>query len=191
MSGVLAGLIAAFPTPITGSFESIATATGTGSSNTITFSSIPGTYQHLQIRWIGKSSTVSASFYTMRLRFNGDTATNYATHYLKGDGTTASASGAASNTQITSFDGVISGSDASYANMLGGGVIDIHDYTSTTKNKTMRALSGLDTNTAGAVVLSSGLWFKTPEAINSISLITASGNWTTSSTFALYGIRGA
>jgi len=32
------------------SYESIASATGTGSSNTITLSSIPSTYKHLQLR---------------------------------------------------------------------------------------------------------------------------------------------
>ena len=34
---------------VASSFESIATATGTGSSGVITFSSIPSTYKHLQI----------------------------------------------------------------------------------------------------------------------------------------------
>jgi len=38
---------------IPGSYEYIATATGTGSSPTITFSSIPQGYTHLQIRGTG------------------------------------------------------------------------------------------------------------------------------------------
>ena len=75
----------------TGSFESIATATGTGSSSTITFSSIPSTYTHLQIRGIGKSvlSTPASSDYA-KMYFNGDTSTaNYYAHQLYGDGSTA------------------------------------------------------------------------------------------------------
>ena len=43
---MLAGNAAYVPS----SYESIASATGTGSSGTITFSSIPSTYQSLQLR---------------------------------------------------------------------------------------------------------------------------------------------
>ena len=50
-------------TPVTpSSFESIATVSGTGSSGTITFSSIPATYKHLQIRYIGKTNDVKFRF---------------------------------------------------------------------------------------------------------------------------------
>jgi hypothetical protein len=163
-------------------FDSIATATGTGSSTTITFSSIPSTYQHLQIRFFGRTTTgVSA----LSMTFNGSAGTNYARHYLAGDGATAFVSGAADTAQIWTGYAINS------TNMGGVGIIDIHDYASTTKNKTVRAFTGNDTNTPGNddVRLSSGVW-KSTSAITSITF-TSTDNFATNATFALYGIKGA
>lgn len=172
-----------------GSFESIATATGTGSSGTITFSSIPSTYKHLQIRYIGRSDEV-ATVRNLNIRLNGDTGTNYVYHNLTGDGSTATAAGVTAVAQMLVRP--IPAASAS-ANIMGAGIIDIHDYASTTKNKTVRTFVGADANTASTdwkVSLFSGLWLNTA-AITSISLIAQSGNFTTDSTFALYGIKGA
>lgn len=193
MSGVLAGLVGSLIAP-TGAFESIATATGTGSSNTITFSSIPSTYQHLQIRFIAKTTSTAGSDFALDMRFNSDSASNYPWHKLWGDGTTAQANGFAATTRIV-LSSRIPDSFTSWANMFEVGVIDIHDYASTSKNKTARALLGKNINTAAAqdqeIALVSGLWMST-SAINSISLITTgSTNWTTTTQFALYGIKGA
>jgi hypothetical protein len=68
--------------------------------------------------------------------------------------------------------------------------MDILDYTSTNKNKTVRSLGGFDRNGGGIITLSSSLWFKTPEAITSIRLKPQSSSWTQYSSFALYGIKG-
>jgi hypothetical protein len=76
------------------------------------------------------------------------------------------------------------------ANAMGSGILDIHDYTSTTKNKTFRSITGRDNNGSGQITLYSGLWLST-SAITSISLNTSGSNFTTASTFALYGIKGA
>lgn len=169
-------------------FESIATATGTGSSGTITFSSIPSTYQHLQIRWVCRSSRVSTDD-GINLQFNSDTGSNYVRHQLFGDGATASASGGATQTNIPV--GVATAASVA-SNIMGVGILDIHDYASTSKYKTIRSLSGDDqNNTNGIIYLRSGLWQST-NAISSISLISSSSsNWTTQTTFALYGIKGA
>ena len=170
-----------------GSYESIATATGTGSSGTITFSSIPSTYSSLQIRVMTRSSSTGRN---IQVRFNSDTGANYAEHNLRGNGSTAAASGSASTTSIES-GWIATSADAT--NVMGVSLIDVHDYASTTKNKTLRAMSGLDNNGATTnerIYLYSGLWMNTA-AINSISIISNSGNWTTSSVFSLYGIKGA
>lgn len=170
------------------SYESIATATGTGSSSTITFSSIPSTYKHLQIRILGKAVSVFNFGGTYSIRVNGDTGSNYAYHYLTGEGTTASASGAATQTSAD-WQGVMPLSGGSLTNMMGVGIHDFADYSSTTKNKTIRSFQGWNGNTIdnGYVVLASGLWMNT-SAINSISLI--HGNtWTSSTVVSLYGIK--
>lgn len=188
----LLGIYAGSVQKASGAFESIATATGTGSSATITFSSIPSTYQHLQIRFMGRVSPYNANAnINTRLTFNGDTSSTYWFHWLEGNGSAASAGG--SNNNFIDIRSSVMDSNNSNTNSMAVALVDIHDYASTTKNKTVRYFSGNDKNTADAayrVTLGSGLW-STTSAINSITLVNEVGNWTTNSTFALYGIKGA
>lgn len=175
-----------------GAYESIATATGTGSSATITFSSIPSTYKHLQIRGIMKStSALNQNTAEFTIALNSDTGSNYAVHRLTGDGATVAASGGAS-TNYPSLNLSVPRSDGSTPNTMGTLVLDLHDYASTTKNKTLRMFSGADQNGTGTYGLGlfSSLWINT-SAVTSLSLTVASGNWTTSTVFSLYGIKGA
>ncbi|CAB4140026.1 hypothetical protein UFOVP404_4 [uncultured Caudovirales phage] len=177
-------------------YESIATTTvGAGGAATVTFSSIPSTYQHLQIRGLGQSSRATFGFDDVILRFNGDTGTNYARHYLGGSGS-AAYSGAANTPSSYIYTDSIIGSSTAGTSFFGGFVMDILDYASTNKNKTVRTLGGTDLNgtvggEGGRITLNSGLWFATPAAITSVVLSTASGtNFNQYSSFALYGIRG-
>lgn len=175
------------------SFESIATATGTGSSATITFSSIPSGFKHLQIRGISRNAGTSGNYESTLLRFNSDSGNNYSAHYLIGNGSSASAYAWTNESggygSFTTTANAITSTMAAY-------VIDILDYTNTNKYKTTRILNGFDNNGTGAssfnqgiVGISSSLWLNTA-AITSISIVTNS-NWTTSTTFALYGIKEA
>ena len=168
-----------------GDYESIATATGTGASGTITFSSIPSTYKHLQIRILGRS-TVASTGASFRFYANNDTTNNYSLHRLSGSGVNAAAAGTASTTMEL---GRITGASAA-SGLMGVTIIDVQDYESTTRNKTFRSFSGRDINGGGEVWLLSGLWMST-SAINEINLATSSGNWSTDTTISLYGIKGA
>ena len=161
--------------------------------STITFSSIPSTYKHLQLRILARGTSGSGGYYTaLPITLNGDiTSGNYYNHALYGSGSTASAlanSGYAENNLMSIPGGT------NTANAFAAGIIDILDYTSTSKNKTLRSLNGGDFNGSGGVFLASMLWRKTPEAITSITL-TADATYTTNfangSSFALYGIKGA
>mgnify|MGYP003647891044 FL=1 len=163
-------------------FESIQTITPSGTA-TITFSSIPATYKSLQIRAIGRRDSASTGG-SANLRFNGDTGSNYAKHQLRGNGSAASASGSASQSQIECFE--FAGGDASVNNMVGALVCDVLDYASTTKYKTVRAFNGVDFNGSGSVYLFSGVWMSTA-AINSLTFYTSANYLTT--TFALYGVK--
>lgn len=179
------------------SFDSIATTTLGSSQTTVTFSSIPSTYKHLQIRCLAKSTgSAGEDRMSSQMRFNGDTSANYASHYLKGNGTSATA-GAVTSSTVIDYAGLswIPDSWSGYANIWGVAIMDILDYTSTNKAKTLRVLSGYNSNgtntTGNNISLTSGLWFKTPEAINSISIICdQSQSFIAGSTFALYGIKG-
>lgn len=176
MGGSLGSLIAAFPTPVTGSFESIATFSPS-SGTTVTFSSIPSTYKSLQIR----IHSISPDLTNFVVRLNGDTAANYAQHGLRGDGFVADATGLGSRTSIQTL-GISSGNTSFPA----VSIIDIIDYASTSKTKTLRALAGFDTNGSGRIWLGSGLWNST-SAVNSFTVIFASISAGT--TIALYGVK--
>lgn len=174
---VLAGNAAILP----GSFESIATLSGTGSSATISFTSIPSTYKHLQIRWLGKST--STGTYTL-MTFNGDTSNTYATHGVYGNGSSALVEGYPNNTSVSG--GFLT---ASTETGFGVSVLDILDYTNTSKNTTVKGLTGRDNSGSGTASLISGAWFNTA-AVNRIDIVVNAGSWSTISHFALYGIKG-
>jgi hypothetical protein len=173
-----------------GSYESISTVTvGSGGSASISFTSIPATYTHLQIRVFGQTSRATYGNDQMTMRVNGDTGSTYSSHNFYGTGTAVTASGLATQTNI----------DLTYklgttnSSAFGAFIIDILDYANTSKYKTIRNLAGVDINGTiasygGEVGLSSGLWQST-SAITSLSF-TATANFTQYSSFALYGIKG-
>ena len=174
-------MLAGNPPFIPTAWDSIATVTS--SSTSLTFSSIPSTFKHLQIRYVARTNTGAALF----MQFNGDSANNYAWHFMRGNGSNLSAFGYASQGQI----GVSLPDNGIGVNQLSTGVIDIIDYQSTTKNKTTKTFCGLSTNTSSGneVSVQSGLWRST-SAINSITIYSNGGSWTSASQFALYGIKG-
>ena len=162
------------------SFFSIATVTLGSAQSYIEFTNIPQTYTHLQIRGIAKSTATDDNW----MRFNSDTSSNYSWHMLRGSG------GAASSGAGTNASAMWVGYGMDTANMFRSSIIDILDYTNTNKFKTIKTLSGMDTNTTtNWVELTSGNWRSTA-AITSIRLYPNSGNYGQYSTFALYGIKG-
>jgi hypothetical protein len=185
IGAITAGLFSAGVTPATNSYESIASVSGTGSSGVITFSSIPATYTHLQVRAIGRSDWASDNV-QLSMRLNGDSSTNYSTHNLIGTGSAASATGLSSVSYIEA--GQVAGANLT-GTAVGVTVIDILDYANVNKYKTTRALGGFDGNGVGQVIFVSGSWRSTA-AVNSITLTAGAGSWTTTTRFALYGIKG-
>lgn len=164
-----------------GDYESIATVNvGLLGSASVTFSSIPSTYQHLEVRFIAKAALSTR----LRLQINTDTATNYSTHLLIGDGSGVAAIGAANQDKIA-----ISAAVSGTANVFAGGVVSVLDYKDTNKFKTVRTLSGIDNNGSGEVALNSGSWRST-SAVTSLRFFFDSGNLDQYSSFALYGIKG-
>lgn len=189
IGNIAAGLYGVGVTPSTSSYESIATVTvGAGGQSTISFTSISSTYKHLQIRGILRGTGSVADYNTTTLTFNSDTAANYSIHGLQGTGSSAGAYGTANTSNIDC--GTLTG-NSNTANAFGVTVIDILDYASTSKYKTVRSLTGQDSNnTYGIVQFLSGSWRST-SAITSITLKASSGtpNFNQYSQFALYGIK--
>jgi hypothetical protein len=176
--------IMASSTPSVGDYESIATTTvGSGGSASVTFSSIPGTYKHLQVRYIARD-TYAATYDVTKLEINGATS-GYSWHELAGNGSTAAA-GAAATTSFIRAGRVSYANDT--ANTFAVGILDILDYANTNKYKTTRLLNGVDTNGAGMALLGSGLYQST-SAVTSITFTSLGTAYAQYSSFALYGIR--
>lgn len=166
------------------SFESISTVTLNSTTSSITFSSFPSTYKHLQIRGVSAGDQNVA----VRLRFNGDTASNYVYHGLQagpGYGASVYTNYGTNQTSGIAFDQQLGNS--TYFN---ASITDILDYNDTNKNKTVKTFSGVNSATDGFVYLQSSLW-KSGSAITSITLYPFTGSGFVSATqFALYGIKG-
>ena len=165
-----------------GDFESIATYSSINGLNTVTFSNIPQTFKHLQIR----TSTIATTDGFISSRFNADSGSNYAWHVLSGDG--ASATSAAFATQasirVTGY-GAQMDSTNPYVS-----ITDILDYRDPNKHTTIRTLQGKDSNGAGSAMLFSGVWLNSA-AVTSIELfLNSTKTYATGSHIALYGIRG-
>ena len=174
---------------VVGDYESIATVTvGSGGSSSVTFSSIPSTYQHLQIRLISRDTGTGTGQAPLWLRFNSDSGSNYSWHRIYGNGTTSSSDSGTSDSWILAG---IGSENADPANTFSTTIVDVLDYANVNKNKTIRGLSGEDINgTGGYVGLHSGSWQNT----NAVTSVTVFPNATQSfvqySSFALYGLKG-
>ena len=180
--------LAGNPVIMPGSFESIATVSGNGSSSSFTFSSIPATYSHLQVRLISRGTRAFASE-QLYIRLNGDGASNYAYHYVYGDGSGAAAglNTSVSVFLVTEFPG---GNETS--NIYSSSVIDILDSNSSNKNTTMRAITAYDNNGntgsyTGKVWVASGLWMNTA-AVTSLTVL-SNGAFASNTSIALYGVN--
>ena len=173
------------------SYESIATVTvGGGGASTVTFSSIVGTYKHLQVRYLAQTNRGTYGTDNILIRLNSDTGSNYSFHALTGDGASATASAGTSTTQFLS-QATGSGASTTY----GAGVMDLLEYANTNIYKTSRILSGADHNGTiagygGQILFSSGGWRST-SAVTTIQFRPEFGSaFTANSQFALYGIKG-
>jgi hypothetical protein len=153
------------------------------------FSSIPQTYRHLQLRIVARSSSAVLSA-SSGMQFNEDGGPNYGfgSHFLKGIGSsvTSGNGGGTGYPTVNCFD--IPGTSEN-SNIWGSGVVDILDYTSTTKNKVAKSLTGYDANGSGASAIRSILRTDSTAAISTINLNDGGGGGFIVGTRAdLYGV---
>lgn len=194
MSPILKGITASQISGhlITNSYEAIASVSGNGSANTLTIPSIPQTYKILQIRATARDAR-STSNDTMQMYFNSDSASsspyNYTRHGLRGTGSVPPVAYSvvqSSNENI----GIMVGAAANTGTyVMGSAIVDIVDYSSTNKSKTIISMGGHDNNGNGYIDLLSSIW-NSSSAITSITFINnGSSAWTSSTKFSLYGIK--
>jgi hypothetical protein len=173
-----------------GSYDALATVTLSTTTPSITFSGIPQGYKSIQIRAITRSDMNSGGAWSpISLRFNSDSGANYSIHSLGGTGSSAFAEGYASQTSTT---GGFAAPSTNVASSFGTSIIDIIDYASTSKVKTVRLLTGVENNGSGIIVEQSGGWYSTA-AINTITFgmygSTNGSNYLANTQFALYGVK--
>lgn len=162
-----------------GAYDSLASVTLSATAPSITFAGIPSGYKHLQVR----AMCLNTGQDTLFIAYNGDTTgSNYRDHQVGGN---ASSVFAYSNAGVNGGGG---GIGLTSQTVQAANIIDVLDYSSSTKNKTARNLWGVDRNGAGSVGLYSGLWISTAP-ITSITFSTFTYPFLQYSQFALYGIR--
>ena len=161
-------------------YEPIATYTISSAQSNYTFTAIPGTYTDLFLVAAYQTSG-TATFLGCSIRFNGDTASNYSTTWMRGTGSSANSSRNSSQSAISSFQD----SSGTWSN----GLINVQNYANTTTFKTVLQRCN---NPSGIVEANVALWRKTPEAITTILYTSTNGaNYAAGSTFTLYGIKAA
>lgn len=175
--------IIATPAGATGAFESIATVTASGGESSLDFTSIPSTYASLQIRAFVNTNYTGSGGSNFNLRFNDVSTNSYAVHYLMGYGSVDAGASVSRNNLF--LHGFVPGTN--FSSTFGVAIIDVHDYSSTSRNKTVRSFTGYDANTEGNVGLISGL-FNSTSAITKITFAAAQ-TFVSGSTIALYGVK--
>jgi large repetitive protein len=178
--------------PLSGGYDALATViVPSGGLSSITFASIPTGYKSLQLRWIAQTNRATYGFDDLLVRFNSDSSALYSTHYMFGNGSTVS-TGADSSATATNV--INSAGTTTSGSWWGVAILDLLDYASTSKFKTMRYLNGVDLNGAtvglpGRTNMGSGS-YQSINAINSITITSnASSTFQTNTSFGLYGVK--
>jgi hypothetical protein len=156
-------------------YSPIATVTASGSTNSVTFSSISGSYTDLIAVVAGATSTSAQG---IKLRFNGDSGSNYSRTAVFGTGSSA---GSTRDTSVTSIDVFFYGTTEAI------GICNVMNYSNTTTFKTSIS-RGNDAASATNAIAS---LYRSTSAITSMEFFITSGNFATGSTFTLYGVKSA
>jgi hypothetical protein len=156
---------------------------------TISFSSIPGTYTHLSLDFMLRS-TASAHNVNLQVTVNDDTGANYSWFYRYWNYAGAVSTGYNGDTKIIPCP-ICAASQAS--GRAGQGNIRIFGYANTTWKKHLSTLAmspGADAGANFDNYCGTGFW-DSAAAITKITLAPASGNFLAGSLATLYGLSGA
>jgi len=158
---------------MTSTYEKIATTTLGTTSNSVSFTTISGSYTDLILIVNGQNTTADGNW---RIRLNTDTGSNYSFTSLSGTG---SATESVRYSNVDSMDCGVSG-NGNWATQIA----QINNYSNTTTYKTI--LSRLSSSSR-FVTANVGLWRNTA-AVTGLTALN-DNNWATGSTFTLYGIK--
>lgn len=167
-------------------YESIASTSVGTATGTISFSSIPTTYRHLELRIFGKRSTAAQG--DVAMRFNGDAGSNYSYLYTQTTNTTRSTALLGSTALRFGYVPEIATSTFGFL------VAQIPNYRSSYSNRSVHASGGYYntsmTTDIGIVSHHHGQWNQ-QSPITSIDVILASGLFAVGTIVSLYGLRSS
>jgi len=155
-------------------WTALANTTLASAANTVTFSGISGAYRDLRIVYSGGIGSANPTFI-----INSDTSSTYLWTTLESD-STANSSVYNGNTYGSFANNYILGYNSTGILVT----IDILDYATTDKHKTILSRANNTARTVNAVV---NRWPSTA-AITSFQFSGGAANFTIGSTFALYGL---
>ncbi len=160
-------------------FFPIATYTvSSATASSITFSNIPQNYTHLQLRCTLRNTTTGSNYATININ-SGTYRQNF--WYTSGSGYVVSTS--------TGADVVFSRMSSATANYFGSNIMEIDDYSSTTRNKVVRSIGGAETtysNSTGGNWAFSSLLSMNTAAVSTVTITPSSGNFAQWSQATLY-----
>jgi hypothetical protein len=159
---------------MTATYVALATVTLTGNDSEILFSSIPGTYRDLVL--VMNAATTSNA--NNRMRFNGDSGTNYALIFMWGDG-----GGTATDAFSLSWAAIDWSAFTTTTVGATNHIVQIMDYSANNKHK---LTLNRGNRAQGLVETLTNRWANN-DPITSISI--TGGTFVAGSTFSLYGIN--
>ena len=169
--------------------EAIATQYLEADAASVTFSSIPSSYEHLQVHGSHRATGWSGgqAFY---IEFNGVSSNTYASHTMVAANSTALGQRLDSQPYIKIYDG-IHGSLADmteYATIL----LDVHDYRDTNKNTTVQfqMFDAITHSNDVRATFGTGFWESTA-AITQIKFTPSNGSLLRGSEYTLYGLKSS
>jgi hypothetical protein len=162
------------PTP---TYTALANITLGSSASSVSFSSIPATYRDLVLVAV---TTVTNSSGDLQVRINNDTGSNYSTVQMGGQG-----SGSGFSATYT-FAGILPSNNVGESTTIPTNFqLAFMDYSATNKHKTVLTR----TNNAGLGTQAQANRWANTNAITSIQCaVRTAGQFSSGSTFALYGI---
>lgn len=179
------GILASSGGGAAGAYELISSTILSSATASITFNTtgLGATYKHLQVRALARTTKSGANFEYVKMTRNGSASTY--NHILAGEGTGSPFSGAAASPESRVF---LTSANSSASNAFGAAVIDILDPFTSTKNTTVRALSGnTDYNW---IQLKSMFWNSATATTEIVFAPEGANNFVAGTRFSIYGLKG-
>ena len=158
-------------------YTPLANVTLGSSAATVTFSSINQGFRDL-VLIIDNAREVTNIGASMQMRFNSNAGSIYTNVYMSGNGSSTSSSfGSDTFFALSSGQGLSTSNPQSF-------IVNIMDYSTTNKNKTLLARNDMPS----ANVAASAQRFAANDAVTSMTLFLFMGSIAANTTFALYGV---